>query len=360
MTLLKIAKRIVTATLAVALLCSMPFAEARTQTIEATGVYQMGENDTIATAKENAKKAALRAAAEQAGVYVRSYSKTKNLKLTDDQVEVISIQTMQVKDCTFTQDYTNNTLVIHAAIRATVDDDDFQNFQKCLDEHDKIEALQSQLDAEKAKNQAALNHKMQQSGDDPYAAMLAEQELQKFQQNIQYAAVIRKEFADFVDQRAGVVPADIYGRMALLDLCTGSDLFQRDIDKAMEIAPKDPLYYTISALQALRQEDYYGAEALADQALRLDKHYWPSYYVRAIAKGFRGSTRKAIADCDTALKRGGENHRYVMLYRAKLERIFVGRHNYENFTTPEYQEIVDDAIHGFYRDMDQIKHKNKR
>lgn len=263
---MKIARRIATATLAAALLCSMPFAEARTQTIEATGVYQMGENDTIATAKENAKKAALRAAAEQAGVYVRSYSKTKNLKLTDDQVEVISMQTMQVKNCTFTQDYTNNTLVIHAVIRATVDDDDFQNFQKRLDERDRIEDLQSQLDAEKAKTQAALNRKMQQSGDDPYASMIAEQELQKFQQNVQYAAVIRKEFADFVDQRAGVVPADIYGRMALLDLCTGSDLFQRDIDKAMEIAPKDPLYYTISALQALRQEDYYGAEALADQA----------------------------------------------------------------------------------------------
>lgn len=53
---LKIARRITTATLAAALLCSMPFAEARTQTIEATGVYQMGENDTIATAKENANK----------------------------------------------------------------------------------------------------------------------------------------------------------------------------------------------------------------------------------------------------------------------------------------------------------------
>ena len=111
---MKIARRIATTTLAAALLCSMPFAEARTQTIEATGVYQMGENDTIATAKENAKKAALRAAAERAGVFVRSYSKTKNLKLTDDQVEVISMQTMQVKNCTFMQDYTNNTLVIHA------------------------------------------------------------------------------------------------------------------------------------------------------------------------------------------------------------------------------------------------------
>ena len=44
---MKIARRIATATLAAALLCSMPFAEARTQTIEATGVYQMGENSIM-------------------------------------------------------------------------------------------------------------------------------------------------------------------------------------------------------------------------------------------------------------------------------------------------------------------------
>lgn len=107
------------------LLLSSPMALARTQTIQATGVYQMGENDSIAAAKEGARKDAMCNAAEQAGVYVRSYSKIRNLKLTDDQVEVISIQTMQVKDCQYTQDYRNNTLVIHASIEATIDDADF-------------------------------------------------------------------------------------------------------------------------------------------------------------------------------------------------------------------------------------------
>lgn len=345
------------ALLCCSLLLSSPMALARTQTIQATGIYQMGENDSIAAAKENARKDAMRNAAEQAGVYVRSYSKTRNMKLTDDQVEVISIQTMQVKDCQYTQDYRNNTLVIHASIEATIDDADFQ---KRIDANDKIKDLQTQLAQEKGKNRDNLNRKMQESGSDPYASLLVNEELQKFRQNPQYAAVIHKEFADFANQRNGIVPADIYGRMALLDLYNGSAQFQRDLDKAMEIAPNDPLYYTIEALQTLSTRDYYGAEALADQALHLNGRYWPAYYVRSIAKGFRGSTRKAIADCNTALKRGGENCRYVMNYRAKLQRVFAGRHDFVEFNDDDFQEVIEDTIKGFYHDMEQIKLHKKR
>lgn len=342
------------ALLCCSLLLSSPVALAKTQTIQATGVYQMGENDSIALAKENARKDAMRNAAEQAGVYVRSYSKTKNLKLTDDQVEIISIQTMQVKNCQYTQDYLSNTLVIHASIEATIDDADFQ---KRIDANDKIRDLQTQLAQEKEKNRDNLNRKMQNSGNDPYASLLVNEELQKFRQNPQYAAVIHKEFADFADQRNGIIPADIYGRMALLDLYIESSQFQRDLDKAMDIAPNDPLYYTIEALHTLSTGDFYGAEALADQALRLNGRYWPAYYVRSIAKGFRGSTRKAIADCDTALKRGGKNYRYVMNYRAKLERVFVGRHDFIGFNEDDFQEVMADTIQGFYYDMEEIKLK---
>lgn len=345
------------ALLCCSLLLSAPVALARTQTIQATGVYQMGENDSIAAAKENARKDAMRNAAEQAGVYVRSYSKTKNLRLTDDQVEIISIQTMQVKDCRYTQDYRNNTLVIQASIEATIDDADFQ---KRIDANDKIQSLQAQLAQEKEKNREEQNRRMQKSGNDPYAALLIREELQKFQKNPQYAAVIHKEFAEFADQRNGIVPADIYGRMALLDLYNGSAQFQRDLDKALEIAPNDPLYYTIEALQTLSTRDYYGAEALADQALHLNGRYWPAYYVRSIAKGFRGSTRKAIADCNTAIRRGGQDHPYVMKYHAKLERVFAGRHDFVEFDSDDFEEVFQDTVKGFYRDLEGIKLHQKR
>lgn len=230
------------------LLLAAPSALAKTQIIEATGVYQMGENDTIAAARENARKDAMRNAAEKAGVYVRSYSRTKNLKLTDDQVEVISVQTMQVKDCKYRQDYINNTLVIHADIKASVDDNDFQ---KRIDANNQIQDLKSQLAEEKEKNRAAINKKMRETGNDPYAELLAENEYQRLQKNPGSLSVVRSNFEDFVAQRGGMVPADIYGRIALLDLMgtTYRDSFENDIEKAVEADPKD---YALGALQGIR------------------------------------------------------------------------------------------------------------
>lgn len=339
------------------LLLTSPIAMAKTQTIEATGSYQMGENDSLASAKKNAEADAMRIAAEQAGVYVRSYSKTKNLKLTDDQVEVISIQTMQVKDCKFRQEYKNDIMTVYASIKATVDDSDFQ---KRIDANDKIQDLQTKLDQEKAKNRDELNRKLQKSGKDPMAAAIVEQNLKTFTQNYRYAGSIRKNFADFANERNGIVPADIYGRMALLDLCGSSSFFSEDINNAIQIDPKDPFYYTIQGLESINNQDYYGAEAFADQAVRLNKRYWPAYYVRSIAKAFRGSTRKAIEDCNTAIKRGGNNFGYVTNYRAKLERVFAGRHNDIDFTSSDYNDIILNTIKGFYRDADQLKKQKKK
>lgn len=339
------------------LLLASPIAMAKTQTIEATGSYQMGENDSIASAKKNAKEDAMRIAAEQAGVYVRSYSKTKNLKLTDDQVEVISIQTMQVKDCKFRQEYKNNIMTVYASIKAAIDDSDFQ---KRIDANNKIQDLQTKLDQEKAKNQDELNRKLQKSGKDPMAAAIVEQNLKTFMQNYRYAGSIRKNFADFANERNGIIPADIYGRMALLDLCGSSAFYQEDIDNAIQIEPNDPFYYTIQGLYCINNQDYFGAEAFADQAVRLDKRYWPAYYIRSIAKAFRGSTRKAIEDCNAAIKRGGSHYGYVMNYRAKLERVFAGRHSNVDFTADDYNSTVLNTIKGFYRDADKLKKQKKK
>ena len=73
------------------------------QTIEADGSYQMGEKDSIVSAKEGAKNDALRHAAEQAGVYIRAYSKSKDYHLTDDEIEVVSAQVMKGKKCDYEQ-----------------------------------------------------------------------------------------------------------------------------------------------------------------------------------------------------------------------------------------------------------------
>ena len=70
----------------VALFLYSAVAYAAPQNIEAYGEYMMSTADTLDSAKEQAMKEAMRSAVEKAGVYVESYSKVKDMALTDDAV----------------------------------------------------------------------------------------------------------------------------------------------------------------------------------------------------------------------------------------------------------------------------------
>jgi len=60
------------------------------------GEYVMGAGETMEVAEEKAKKSAMQKAAEQAGAFVKSYTKVKNLALESDVIEVIANHSMKV------------------------------------------------------------------------------------------------------------------------------------------------------------------------------------------------------------------------------------------------------------------------
>ncbi|MDZ4163951.1 MAG: hypothetical protein U1C55_02380, partial [Smithellaceae bacterium] len=64
--------------------------------ITADGEYVMGEGETLENAGEKARRNAIRSAAEQAGTFVRSYSKVRNLTLEEDIIEVVANHAMKV------------------------------------------------------------------------------------------------------------------------------------------------------------------------------------------------------------------------------------------------------------------------
>ncbi|MFA6076162.1 MAG: hypothetical protein WCV63_09555 [Negativicutes bacterium] len=82
----------------VALLLFVCVAFAEVQEITATGEYTMGENETILNAKKLALSQALRAASEQAGVLVESYTKVKNYQVTVDEINVLASSVVEVED----------------------------------------------------------------------------------------------------------------------------------------------------------------------------------------------------------------------------------------------------------------------
>jgi tetratricopeptide (TPR) repeat protein len=71
-------------------------ASAEIKEIIAEGTYNMGDGETPGVAESRALLNAKRVAIEQAGTYVESYSKVKNLQLTEDEIKVMASGVMEV------------------------------------------------------------------------------------------------------------------------------------------------------------------------------------------------------------------------------------------------------------------------
>ena len=67
-----------------------PVANAEVKTYTGKDEYIIGERETIEQAKEHSKIRALRNAREQAGVYIRSRSISKDLELIEDEILTIA------------------------------------------------------------------------------------------------------------------------------------------------------------------------------------------------------------------------------------------------------------------------------
>ena len=130
-------------------------AEAAVQTIEATGVYVMGDNDSPKIARDAARQEAMRAAVEQAGVYVESYSKTQNLELTEDEVRTISGAVLKVTKEEAIPELKGTTLKYTVNLTAEVDTDNI-NLQEMMKNKTELEKLQQERDALKKQNEELL------------------------------------------------------------------------------------------------------------------------------------------------------------------------------------------------------------
>lgn len=98
-------------------------AYATPQNIDAEGEYMMATSDTLDSAKEKALQEALRSAVEQAGVYVESYTKVKDMALTENQIRVLAGNIIKVEKKTFSTAASGNTFLIKCSVRAVIDTD---------------------------------------------------------------------------------------------------------------------------------------------------------------------------------------------------------------------------------------------
>ena len=315
---------------------------AATQTVHGIGLYQMGESETIQQAKEKAKDDALRNAAEQAGVYVRSHTETKNLAVTDDEVTTIASQLLKVKSVDFTQEYKDNTLVFHATVTATFDD---SNLEKALMKEQEVSDLQKELDAEKKKNEKIKLANDKEHVSDETSLFLWE--AYEYVMDGRPLVAIRT-LTDFVDERGGIVaPRAYYLRSIAYFKAEKYNEALSDIKKAIADDPKNPLYYTTEAMIHMgvvelyqswgqpyeARAEMFKAEVSCDNAIRYQKKYWQAYYWRAYEKFVRESPRKAHDDIETCMKYGGKNDICAINLYDQLEAL-KRNHHYGISPTP--------------------------
>lgn len=284
---------------------------AKTMTISTTGVHQIGEADTIAGAKEKAHKEAVSNAIEQADIYVRSYMKSKNMQLMDDQIRMISTQTIQIKGCQFYQENQN----IYTKLIAVIDSEELQ---ERINENKDFTNWQIKFEE---KNQAHKDKELQRIGYDTVASSFAKEEVKKMYTKpgqVKYSKIAYRNFKEFVEKRNGDVPAYIYSYMALLDALNldiydkdaldSSSLFDIDIQKAIDIVPNDPLYDVLFAIKCGLSNNAAGMNDFSKKALVLNKNYWPAQYIYAICLRKKGFKHSALKEYELMLQNGGKQY----------------------------------------------------
>ena len=92
------------------------------------GSYVMSEGENLGVSKERAKADAMRNATEKAGVYVKSYSRSKNFELEEDIIETMTANILKlVENPHFDMPEKVNNLegiLIHVIVKVQIDDSD--------------------------------------------------------------------------------------------------------------------------------------------------------------------------------------------------------------------------------------------
>ena len=123
--------KIFSTTLIALLIIFQTVAFAETGTFSASGEYLMSDYDTPEIAERIALDLAKQNAAEQAGMYLESYSRSVNFNLEVDEIKTVASSKVEVLEKNISRQFqSDGRILLHADIRATVDTSELDNFIK--------------------------------------------------------------------------------------------------------------------------------------------------------------------------------------------------------------------------------------
>ena len=286
-------------------------------TFSASGEYLMSDYDTPEIAEEIALDFAKQSAAEQAGIYLESYSRSVNFNLEADEIKTVASSKVEVLTKNITrQPQRDGRILLRADITATVDTSELDAF----------------LQQEREQRQAAIQR---------YKALLEmnakiKQDIETFQVKL---AAIREEVADddlIVEQER--INREFLSKQAL-------DMI--NLQAAIKFNPKEFRAYTYQSFLLKSTPDKLGA---VNKSIVLNPNYGLNYM-------YRGEYYQDLGEINNNLEmyaRAVENYSKVLELKSddEMDRLFfynVGWLYYNRAVSYDALKDYDNAIEDYLR-----------
>lgn len=300
----------------------IPIAHAEVMTYEGTGEYIMSDFETPDIAKQRAKVRAEQNAIEQAGVYVRSYTKTINHIVTTDEVTAIANTIIKIIDEEYTItpiDQKRGSILIQAKIKANVDSIQIDSWLK--QEHQKniefIEQLK-RLQIERNKQDKEIQ-KLRQNlsiATNDYEKSTLKKAI--IDEDRKFLSKQKEKEAAILNQQGKIIEAiALYSQSIGLDEKNFSAYFNRglryreqknyqqaidDFTKALELNPQDVLAYNERGIMYEKQGEYMKALQDYNKVIESNSSFscW-GYLNRGILYDRQKKALLAMADYNMAI-----------------------------------------------------------
>ena len=249
---------------------------AQTKVIFAEGEYVMGSGETMEVAEERAKKSAMQGAAEQAGVFVKSYTKVKNYVLESDVIEVIANHSMKVEVIDIQKSVLGEVDAIRffVKIKATMTEEDVEANLKKVREDQSIVDAYNRLKADYEKQNEEMEQLKRQleyaaGGDKQKIARLISEEEKKFKASLWLEKAQKSSY--FSDEALNAYKKAIELNPELAQAYVG----MADVLRFQNMGEPWELNELEKKMKGLRE-----ALANLDTAIYLDENYADAYTMR--------------------------------------------------------------------------------
>ena len=254
-------------------------AGAEDREIVADGEYIMGDGETMSVAEERARMNAVQKAAEQAGAFVLSYTRMRDMVVEEDMIEVIANHVMKITMVSKKREMAGDAVRFTVRIKAAFSAADIEaNLTRLADEREAATAyrnLKAAFDRQ-AKELEALKRQLAAA---PKGARKAV--LEKIGENEQRF-------------RATLFVEEGYRKLAALDNSGADASFSR----AIELDPSLAKAYAARAEARLFYAEMDALLSDADRAVSLEPENARFYAVRARVRAFHQCTEQKKSGCE--------------------------------------------------------------